>query len=157
MEPLTETDILEAFEGASEEIVLPNLNEVAWDNLDYLGWIHPSGHLGYMVVISPDDGIVKGAVLRRSRFNGNRPAYEMCSLCHHVHQPNGTAMFTITNRENEKRHSLGNVICKDLDCSLRVRNLLTPSSYLNETLYTEAKIWRMQLALHKWLRTANRL
>ncbi|MCB1693832.1 MAG: FBP domain-containing protein, partial [Pseudomonadales bacterium] len=140
-----------------EDMPLPDLGTIDWDVLDYLGWIHPDGHIGYLVVISPTDGSVKGVSMRRSRFTSGKRGFEMCSLCHHVHSANGTAMFTIAARKNGHRHYIGNVVCKDLDCSLRLRNLVNPPSYLNETLYPEAKIWRMQLALHKWLRSADRL
>ncbi len=158
MDPLTEEEVLTSFKGEREDDVpLPDLTNIPWDDLDYLGWVHPSGHLGYVVIVSPDDGGIKGTILRRGRFDGSKPGLEMCSLCHHVHRPNGTAMFTITHKNAERRHSIGNIVCKDLDCSLRIRNLVQPASYLNETLYPEAKIWRMQMALHRWLRTANRL
>lgn len=157
MEPLSEDEILAAFEGQDQQVVLPDLESIDWEVRDYLGWIHPGGHLGYMVVISPNDGHVKGTILQRNSFNGRRPGFEMCSLCHHVHKPHGTAMFTLTRKGSGSRHYIGNIVCKNLDCSLRIRNLVEPSSYLTETLYVEAKIWRMQIALHKWLSHANRL
>ena len=157
MDPLCEDEILAAFGGQAEDVVLPDLTNVAWELQDYFGWIHPGGHLGYMVLVSPLDGHLKGTILRRSRFRGRKPGFEMCSLCHHVHGSGGTAMFTVTRKDTGDRHYLGNVICKDLDCSLRIRNVVDPPSYHKETLYVEAKVWRMQLALHKWLRNANRL
>ncbi len=157
MDALVESQILGAFDCDQDEIVLPDLDHLPWPSLDYLGWIHPGGHLGYLVVLSPNDGKLKGSILRRSRFAGTRRGMEMCSLCHHMHRPNGTAMFTLTQRGSEHRHSIGNIVCKDLDCSLRVRNLAEPVAYVPETLYPEAKIWRMQLALHRWLKSVNRL
>lgn len=158
MQPLSAAEVLDAFRAEeTQDIPLPDLDHVQWDVLDYLGWVHPSGHLGYVVVISPEDGRVKGTVLKRGRFSARKPGFEMCSLCHHVHQTDGTAMFTMARREADRRHYIGNVVCKDLDCSLRLRNLVEPSSHLGETLYPQAKIWRMQMALHKWLKHANRL
>ena len=158
MQPLSEAEILSAFRAEHVfDVPLPSLNELNWEALDYLGWVDPSGHPGYVVVISPEDGRIKGTVLKRGSFGNRRPGFEMCSLCHHVHQPNGTAMYTITRKDNERRHSIGNIVCKDLDCSLRLRNLVGTGSDLGETLYPEARIWRMQLALHKWLKKANRL
>lgn len=157
MEVLTEDEILSAFDASQGEIPVPNLDVIEWPVLDYLGWIDPEGHHGYLVIRSPVDGSLKGTVLRRSRFGARKPGFEMCSLCHHVHRPDGTAMFTITCKQAGERHLIGNIVCKNLDCSLRIRNLLDPPSFLNETLYPEAKIWRMQIALHKWLKAANRL
>jgi hypothetical protein len=66
-------------------------------------------------------------------------------------------MFTITRSDAAHHHAIGNIVCKNLDCSLRIRNLVEPTSYVKETLYLEARIWRMQLALHKWLKAAGRL
>ena len=157
MEPVSETEILSAFGNQVNEIPIPDLTIVDWEALDYLGWIHPKGHLGYIILQSPLDGSVRGALLQRSRLSAKHPGFELCSLCHHIHRPNGTAMFTVSYNDEGKRRSVGNIVCKDLDCSLRIRNIPKPASCMNETLYVEAKIWRMQLALHKWLRTANRL
>ncbi|HKI73348.1 MAG TPA: FBP domain-containing protein [Pseudomonadales bacterium] len=155
MEPLSEPELRTAFEGHSKDVFVPDLTKVEWHALDYFGWIHPGGNLGYIVLVSPLDGQLKGTLLRRSRLSNNHPGFELCSLCHHVHRPNGTAMFTASYSDEGKLHSVGNVVCKNLDCSLRIRNILEPESCMNETLYVEAKVWRMQLALHKWLKAAN--
>lgn len=157
MESISESEIRAAFDGQANEVFIPDLNKVSWDLLDYLGWIHPNGRVGYIVLTSPLDGALKGTLLQRSMFSSKHAGFEMCSLCHHVHKPNGTAMFTVRCNDNTKHRSVGNVVCKNLDCSLRIRNVLEPDSCLNETLYLEAKVWRMQLALHRWLKSANRL
>ena len=86
-----------------------------------------------------------------------RPRFEMCSFCHHVHRYNGTAMFTLSIKGTYGRHLIGKILCEDLNCSLRIRNLIEPSSYMAETLYTEARVWRMQKSMHRWLKKANRL
>ena len=156
MYALDTEDILEAFQD-EEDLCLPDLEEVPWEDLDYLGWVHPSGHLGYVVLQSPNDGEIKGIRLSRSQRPAGRPRLEMCSWCHHVHKAGGTAMFTVSVRGSEGRHTLGNKVCKDLDCSLRVRNLIEPGSFMRETLYEPAKIWRMQQTMHRWLGKANRI
>ena len=66
-------------------------------------------------------------------------------------------MFTVSVKGSEGRHTLGNVVCKDLDCSLRVRNLTSPESLMRETLYEPARIWRMQQTMHRWLTRAGQL
>lgn len=157
MEPVSETEIRAAFEGQAGEVYIPDLSEVSWDLLDFLGWLHPNGRVGYIVLVSPVDGSLKGTLLQRSTLSTRHEGFEMCSLCHHVHKPNGTAMFTVRCKDSERHGSVGNVVCKNLDCSLRIRNVMEPASCLNETLYLEAKVWRMQLALHRWLKSANRL
>ena len=51
----------------------------------------------------------------------------------------------------------GNVVCADLACSLRIRNLIGAPPWASETMYLPARIWRMQRKMHKWLRKADRL
>ena len=155
MEPVSESEIRAAFEGQADEVFVPDLSQISWELLDYLGWIHPNGRVGYIVLVSPNDGTLKGTLLHRSPIAPRQPGFEMCSLCRHVHNARGTAMFTVRCKDSTRHHTVGNVVCKDLDCSLRIRNAVKPASFLNETLYLEAKVWRMQLALHKWLKSAN--
>lgn len=153
---LSREEISNAFED-EEDLKIPPLDEVAWDNLDYFSWIHPTGHQGFMVLQSPSTGEICGIRLNRRQRSAKRPRMEMCSWCHHVHRANGTAMFTVDVKGSDGRHVLGNVACKDLDCSLRVRNLVSPDSYMKETLYEPARIWRMQQSLHRWLSRAGHI
>ncbi len=156
MEPVNREQLVAAYEG-DHELWIPDLSDVRWSDLDYLGWVHPSGHLGYVALISPTSGDLRLISLSRSRNRSSKPRYEMCSWCHHVHRTNGTAMFSLSVKGSNGRHTLGNVVCRDLDCSLRIRNLAEPGTFMKETLYLEAKIWRMQMSMHKWLGRANQL
>jgi hypothetical protein len=156
MRALNRQEVVDAFDDV-DDLTLPVLSEINWVELDYLGWIHPAGHLGFVVLESPNDGRLRGIRLHRSRRNARKPRLEMCSWCHHVHRTNGTAMFTVSVRGSEGRHTLGNAVCKNLDCSLRIRNLVSPDTYMKETLYEPAKIWRMQQSMHRWLGRANQL
>ena len=157
MDALTYPEIIAAFEDKRDIFIPPDLTAVDWQKLDYLGWIHPSGHLGYVVLQSPNTGSLCGVRMNRSQREPKRRRMEMCCWCHHVHKTNGTAMFTVMVKGSEGRHTLGNVICKNLDCSLRVRNLIQPGSFMSESLYEPAKIWRMQQQMHKWLGRANQI
>ena len=105
----------------------------------------------------PTSGQLRGIRLSRSTRSSRKRRMEMCSWCHHVHKTNGTAMFTVPVRGSEGRHTLGNIVCKNLDCSLRIRKLVQPDSYMRESLYQPAKIWRMQQSMHKWLGRAKQL
>ena len=156
MQALSRHEIISSFDD-TEDLVLPNIDSVSWENLEYFGWVHPSGHLGFVVVQSPNDGSLRGVRLRRSERKARKAGLEMCSWCHHVHKANGTAMFTVTVRGSDDRHMLGNLVCKDLDCSLRIRNLVKPDTYMRETLYEPAKIWRMQQSMFRWLGRARQL
>ena len=156
MLPLNREQITAAFDEA-EDLHVPDLQDVQWTALDYFGWVHPSGHLGFVVLRSPNDGQSRGIRMSRAKRSAKKPRVEMCSWCHHVHKANGTAIFTVSVRGSEGRHMLGNFVCKDLDCSLRIRNIVQPDSFMRETLYQPAKIWRMQTAMYKWLGRANQL
>ena len=156
MQALTRHEIVSTFDS-SVDLHVPDLSNVEWTVLEYLGWVHPSGHLGFVVLQSPNTGELRGIRLNRSQRSSKKPRMEMCSWCHHVHKTNGTAMFTVSVRGSDGRHILGNVICKDLDCSLRIRNIVEPDSFMRETLYQPAKIWRMQQQMHKWLGRANQI
>ena len=140
-----------------EDLCLPELGQVEWESLDYLGWVHPAGHLGFIVLQSPNDGSLRGIRLNRSHRSSRKRRMEMCAWCHHVHRSDGTAMFSVPVRGSGGRHTMGNILCKDLDCSLRVRNLIEPGSFMRESLYEPARIWRMQQTMHKWLSRANQI
>ena len=159
MQAATRDEIEAAFGGWTdkEELFVPKLDEIDWDARDFLGWVHPGGHLGYLVHWSPVDGELKGTVLRRSRRGGKKPHVEMCAWCHHVHYSGGTAMFSVSLKGSHGRHIFGNVVCADLACSLRIRNLIGAPPWASETMYLPARIWRMQHKMHKWLRKADRL
>lgn len=164
MQVLTVEEIVAAFDQSAvkrlrldADLHLPDLSTLSWADLDYLGWVHPAGHLGFVVLQSPHSGELRGVILNRSRRAYKKPRLEMCSWCHHVHKAQGTAMFTVAVRGSEGRHTLGNVICRDLDCSLRIRNIVEPGSFMKESLYEPAKVWRMQQTMHRWLGRANQL
>tara|TARA_B100000497_G_scaffold95971_1_gene107738 strand:- start:114 stop:584 length:471 start_codon:yes stop_codon:yes gene_type:complete len=134
-----------------DDVWFPDLAKIVWQDLDFLGWVHPSGHLAYIVAQSPNDGALKGVVLRRFERPRSRVRLDMCSLCLHVHGSGGTAMFSITEAGSRGRRTISNVVCTDLACSLRIRNKINPSSLMQETLYLEAKVWRILQRLHRWL------
>ena len=156
MEPLARNEIIAVF-GASKHLVLPNLKHIDWDVVDYLGWVHPSGHRGFLVHESPLDGRIRGTTLHRSHVVNRYPRLEMCSLCYQNHETGGTAMFTIDEAGSRGRHRIGQTVCKDLDCSLRIRNLVNDGGEPAETNYLQARIRRMQRRLHRWLKSADKL
>ena len=153
---LDKEQIAEAFDK-DEVLNVPDLRNVQWPFLDYFGWVHSSGHLGFIVLQSPNGGQNRGIRMHRAKRTAKKPSMDMCSWCHHVHRKSGTAMFTVSVKGWRGRHSLENIVCKDLDCSLSMRNLVQPDSFMRETLYHPAKIWRMKTRMHKWLGRANQL
>ena len=153
---LDKEEIAEAFDK-DEVLNVPDLRNVQWPFLDYFGVVHLSGHLGFIVLQSPNGGQNRGMMMHRAKRTAKKPRMDMCSCCHHVHRKSGTAMLTVSLKGSKERHSLGNVVCKDLDCSLEMRNLVQPDRFMRGTLYQPAKIWRMKTTMHKWLGLANQL
>ena len=157
MEVLDHEQIKQAFEHEKRPPVVPNLANVDWGVLDYFGWIHPAGHQGYVVVPLANDEI-RGLVLRRSIASVRKPRFEMCSWCNHVHQSSGTAMFSALVRGSDERKTVGNLMCRNLDCSLRIRNLCSdPPSYMGETIDLGDKVSRLQNSLYRFLHRSNAL
>ncbi len=124
--------------------------------LDYFGWIHPSGHLGYAVMRV--QGEPRGIILRRMVNTSARPRTNMCSWCHHVYRGRGTAMFSTQVSGSDGRRTIGNYICRNLDCSVRIRNLSSdPPTYLPETIDLPRKVVRLQIAVTSFMARANLL
>ena len=67
-------------------------------------------------------------------------------------------MFSTEVAGSDGRRSIGNYICKNLDCSLRMRNLSSdPPTYMPETMALRYKIWRLQSAVTTFMARANQL
>lgn len=125
-----------------------------WGVLDYFGWIHPAGTHGY--VILPLAGELHGLKLKRMHGRSRGSRSHMCSWCHHVYRSGGTAMFSTEVAGSDGRRSIGNYICRNLDCSLRIRNLASdPPTYMPETLNLEQKVTRLRVAMASFLHRAN--
>ncbi len=151
MQALTERDILAAYpRQARRELAVPDLAPVDWGVMDYFGWVHPSGHLGF-VVYPGLDGLV-GLKLNRIAPPATRRRGRMCSWCHHMHHSNGTAMYSAAVAGSDGRRIVGNVMCRQLDCSLRIRNLCSdPPSTMPETIDVQHKIARLEYSLERFL------
>jgi len=157
MQALTTQDIINLFPDRKlRELAPPDGNAVDWGVLDYLGWVHPSGHVGYAIVPYGDE--LKTLTLRRSTHNEGRPRSHMCSWCHFVHRARGAAMFCATVAGSDGRRIIGNMLCSNLDCSVRIRNLTGDlPGFMPETVDLERKIERLQNALLIFLSRANKL
>ena len=135
---------------------MPELEPVDWGVLDYFGWIHPAGHLGYVVM--PIQGQLQGMTLRRHVSHGTKPRVHMCSWCNHVYRGKGTAMFSAEVSGSDGRRSVGNYICRNLDCSLRIRNLTSdPPTYMPETLDVWRKVQRLENSVLQFMARTNKL
>jgi hypothetical protein len=155
VEALTANDIKSVFRPFSgSELALPDLEPIDWGILDYLGWVHPSGSTAFVVM--PVFGELRSLRLRRAASNNTRPRTRMCSWCHHVYRSRGTALFSVYVAGSDGRRSIGNHVCRNLDCSLRIRNLVSdPPTYLPETLHIASKIRRLENSVLTFMSRAN--
>ncbi|SDD65580.1 FBP C-terminal treble-clef zinc-finger [Rhodococcus tukisamuensis] len=87
MEPVTESDIRESFvncsKGDAKRLPVPrDLDDLPWDDLDFLGWRAPSlPGRGYLVV--PHDDRLVGVALRYPTPGSGRA--QMCAICKTTH------------------------------------------------------------------------
>jgi hypothetical protein len=125
VKPLTESDIRSSFVNASaqeiEQIPIPGLHEMLWDDREYLGWRDHSAPLrGY--IVSWIDGRPVGIQVRTT--GGNRRGIAgMCSLCHTPQPMTQVSLFSAPKAgpAGENGDTLGTYICDDLACSLIIR------------------------------------
>jgi FBP C-terminal treble-clef zinc-finger len=125
VKPLTETDIRSSFVNASalevEQIPIPGLHEMLWDEREFLGWRDHSAPLrGY--IVSWIDGRPVGIQVRTA--GGNRRGIAgMCSLCHTPQPMTQVSLFSApkAGAAGENGDTLGTYICDDLACSLIIR------------------------------------
>ena len=124
MIPLTEAGIRASFVNASlrerKAVTIPDLAEVSWDDLDYLGWRDPKfPQLGYAV--TDVDGAPVGVLLRQA--DGRTRSRPQCSWCEDVLLPNDVVFF-VAKRSGDagrKGDTVGTLVCSQFECSANVR------------------------------------
>jgi FBP C-terminal treble-clef zinc-finger len=152
MTPLTHDDILQSFSTRQRKLVkLPPLDGVDWQACDFLGWIHPSGHLGFILAESPAG--LTGLALRRSAIlRGTRPRRLLCSLCLTVHGDGGVSSFALNRAQKDSYLTKADMFCSDLRCSDYVRGRRKSEAVqMPETLSETDKIARLQANLQSYL------
>lgn len=152
MQPFDQTELAALFTDLRpQDRWLPSLQPVDWAVLDFLGWLHPSGHLGY-VALRVDDKPV-GLALRRARYTPSQPRTHMCTWCHMLRPGREMASFSRYVDGSDGRISIGVSLCNALDCSLRLRNLTgDPRLAMPETYGLEWKIRRLEYSVHQYVR-----
>jgi len=155
MRKLTKEEILLTFTPrVRKKIILPSLEEIVWDQLDFLGWVHPSGHLGYVVYNSPSLGI-KSLFLHRAIPKWGR-GVRMCSWCNTMRPFREVALFSTTRLYNIER-SIGDYICADFGCSLYVRGKPLNIAQMGETISVKEKIQRLHRNIEKFFLLVKKL
>ncbi|WP_029135350.1 FBP domain-containing protein [Nakamurella lactea] len=130
MDPITEQDIRSSFincsKGAAKRLPVPrDLDELPWDDLDFLGWSDPAAPGRCYLVVPGDDGPV--GVALRHQTAGSRRA-QMCTFCSTTHSGGGVWLMSApkAGEAGRRGNSVGTYICSDLDCSLYVRRKKAP-------------------------------
>jgi hypothetical protein len=124
MLPVNEQQLRSSFVNASQrerkELTLPDLANLRWDDLDYLGWRdRKNPNQGY--VIAEVDGELVGVLLRKA--DGGVRSRPQCSWCEDVHLPNEVVFFIAKRAGAAGRNgnTLGTLVCAGFECSANVR------------------------------------
>lgn len=162
MKALSEDEIRRSFvncsRGAAQRANLPpDLDDLPWADLDFLGWVDPKApQLAYAVVPRGDELV--GIQLRRNSSSSGRT--RMCSLCCTVHPSNGVSLMVANKAGKAGRdgNTVGVDVCSSLRCSEYVHGL-TPApvvSLLEETMSIEQRVERLEQNLDAFIRRIHR-
>ena len=132
MQSIDETTIRASFVNASKselkDMSLPDLGEVNWERLDYLGWRDRKIASRAYIAVPTDDGLVC-VMLKQAEASTRSRA--QCSWCQDVTLPNDVALFTARRAGAAGRNGnvIGTLICANFECSSNVRKL-PPMAYI---------------------------
>lgn len=132
MLPLTASDIRSSWLNTTlserKAVVLPDLAEIDWQSIDFLGWRDRTFPLVGYVVAFVDDSPA-GVLLRQGE---NKPiARAQCSWCADVTLPNEVVFFSAKRAGDAGRRgdTVGTLACSTFECSVNARRR-PPSAYL---------------------------
>ena len=156
MNPLTADDIRASFincsKGEAKRAMLPDLNATPWPDLDFLGWPDPSGSQRAYLVLERY-GVPVGLLLRQSTGVGAARS-AMCQICITSH-PGSSVALSVARKAGaagKKGDSTGIYMCRDLACSLYVRDKkVSGAASLRETLTLEASVERLHRNLDRFV------
>ncbi|WP_395638927.1 FBP domain-containing protein [Pseudolysinimonas sp.] len=127
MQSLTADAIRASFLNVSQRertaIPLPDLDTVAWEKVDFLGWRdRKQPLLGY--VVADLDGEPAGVLLRQAEPPRARA---QCSWCEDVQLPAPVVFFSAKRSGDAGRRgdTVGTLVCAGFECSAHVRKLPT--------------------------------
>ncbi|NNM44987.1 FBP domain-containing protein [Knoellia koreensis] len=149
MRPVTEAEIRGSFVNASKgdakRADLPDLSAVAWDNLDYLGWVDAKREqLAYttFVVDTGDGDEVRTMLLRRAPAPRERRKL-MCSWCQDITATDNVTLFVAPRAGASGRmgNTVGTSICTDFSCSKNSRRVPTSMELQDQA---DRAWWRQQ-------------
>jgi hypothetical protein len=126
MNPLNEKQIRSSFVNASRreaaQAVLPDLAEIPWDRLEYLGWRDRKAPMSAYVVLEVD-GAPTSVLLRASAAPASgRRRKAMCAWCRDL--ASVEASLYVARRgggSGRAGNTIGTLVCEDFSCSSNVR------------------------------------
>ncbi|WP_026413257.1 FBP domain-containing protein [Actinomadura oligospora] len=165
MKPLTERDVRTSFvncsKGEATRLHLPrDFAELAWDDLDFLGWRDPAAPERAYLVAEHDGRLVGISLRATAAASRGFTTRSMCSLCLTTRTGGGVALMTArrTGEDGRQGNSVGQYMCSDLACSLFVRGRRESvgARDMEETLSLDDKIARTRANLHALLAKVTR-
>ncbi|KRF12394.1 hypothetical protein ASG90_15595 [Nocardioides sp. Soil797] len=159
METLTAAQIRASFvncsKGEAKRANLPDLDAVPWADLDFLGWVDPSGS-SRAYLVAERDGEPVGLLLRQNPAGkGQARRSKLCEVCLTAHTDTGVCLTVAakTGAAGKRGDTTGIYICRDLSCSLYARGKKASGvPKLRETLPVEAMVERTRSNLDDFLR-----
>ncbi|QKT07681.1 FBP domain-containing protein [Gordonia sp. X0973] len=130
MQPLSQTTIRSAFRGATRSevarVTYPDLADVDFARLEFLGWRDPKIPRRAYLVVDHDDGPV---ALLLTRAESKPRGRAMCSWCSDVNLSDDAVLYTVRRAGAAGRRgcTLGVLICEKFGCSRNARQL--PPAY----------------------------
>ena len=132
MKELTDKQIRRSFVNCSRSeamaMTLPgNLDDVPWDEREFLGWRDPRAPLrGYAVWWR--DGRPLGIALRAADSTMSNRSAAMCLLCQSTQSGADVSLFTARRAGEAGRNgdTVGTYVCADLGCAARARTEIPP-------------------------------
>lgn len=126
MRAVTEDEVRASFVNVTKSertaIVMPELETLDWDKLNFLGWRDRKQPLvGYVVAVV--DGGLLGVMLRQAETKPQSRA--LCSWCTDVTLPNDVVLFAAKRAGDagRKGDTVGTLACDAMQCSRNVRKL----------------------------------
>ncbi|GAB3401655.1 FBP domain-containing protein [Schumannella luteola] len=157
MLPIDEKALRASFVNASRKevssLTLPELDEIDFGQLDYLGWRDRKlARRAYLVLSVPDDtapdgqGLV-GVLLRQADAAPRSRA--QCSWCQDVRLPNDVVFFSAkrAGAAGRKGDTLGTLLCSEFECSANVRTP-PPPAYIGYDIEAARQERMLRLAEH---------
>lgn len=124
MRPLDAALIRASFANVSvrerKSIVLPDLDLVDWDRIDFLGWRDPKLPLvGYVVAIVDDEPV--GLML--SQTHATPRGRTLCALCNDVYLPNPVVLFGAkrAGAAGRRGDTVATYVCAAFECNANAR------------------------------------